>query len=536
MKNTEHKKINGEADICIVGAGAAGGVLAKELAEKGLSVVVLEAGEWWDPQKDWVSDELVMNHKLAWTDLRIVDGRNPLRMGHNNSGKGVGGGTQHFTGVALRLHPSDFRVKSNDGVADDWPITYDDLAPYYEKIEYETAVGGPKDWPWGGPRGPYRYPERNPVSANSEVFMKGCEQLGIRSRVAPTFILSAPFEDRPPCTNRGFCNQGCIPNAKFSTLITYIPKAVRSGAEIRKRCMVTRVNVNKDGRVTGVNYIHEGVEYEQKARIVILSAFCIETPRLLLNSATARFPEGLANTSGMVGKNLMPHSSHDIWVKFDREIRLYKGTPVLATTLDFYETDYRKNFVRGYNIHAHGARPVSFATGVPAHYMMWGQQLQEFLRDYNFYARVTLVGEVLPDANNKVTLDPKEKDEYGLPVPRVTFSYGSNDLAIIEDGVNKSKEILAAAGGDEPLYVTPDTAHLTGTCRMGTDPQTSVVNQYCQSHDIPNLFICDASVFVTGGSANPTLTVMALAARTADYIIDAARRRELEAPRQASTV
>lgn len=522
-----------EADVCIVGAGAAGAVLAKELAEKGLVVVVLEAGEWWDPQKDWVSDELVMNHKLSWTDTRIVDGKDPLKMGHNNSGKGVGGGTQHFTGVALRLHPSDFRVKSNDGVAEDWPITYDDLAPYYEKIESETAVSGPKNWPWGGPRGPFRYPERNPVSANAEIFMRGCEQLGIKSRVVPTFILSAPFEGRPPCTNRGFCTQGCIPNAKFSTLITYIPKAVQKGAEVRKNCMVTKVNVNKDGLVTGVNYVHDGTEHEQKAKIVILSAFCIETPRLLLNSATSRFPNGLANSSGMVGKNLMPHSSHDVMMKFNQEIRLYKGSPVLATSLDFYETDYRKDFVRGYAIHAHGVRPVAFATGVPRHYLMWGRPLQEFLRDYNFYARLTLVGEVLPSINNQVTLDSQAKDRYGLPVPRVTFGYGQNDLAIIGDGVNKCKEILAAAGGGEPVYVTPDTAHLTGTCRMGSDPETSVVNEFCRSHDIPNLFICDASVFVTGGSANPTLTVMALAARTADYITDAARRREFAAPRQA---
>jgi choline dehydrogenase-like flavoprotein len=263
-----------EADICIVGAGAAGGVLAKELAEQGLSVVLLEAGEWWDPQKDWVSDELVMNDQLAWTDLRLVDGQDPIKMGHNNSGKGVGGGTQHFTGVALRLHPSDFRVRSLDDVADDWPITYDEMAPYYEKIEYENAVGGPKNWPWGGQRGAFRYPERDPVSANAEIFMIGCARLGIAARVAPSFILSAPFEGRPPCTNRGFCNQGCMPNAKFSTLITYIPAAVRHGAEVRPRSMVTKVNVNKEGRATGVNYIRDGREYEQKAKIVILAAFC----------------------------------------------------------------------------------------------------------------------------------------------------------------------------------------------------------------------------------------------------------------------
>lgn len=508
-------------DFCIVGAGAAGSILAKELSEAGFSVVVLEAGKVMDPQSQWVSDEIVMNRMLAWNDLRLIEGQDPIKMGHNNSGKGVGGGTNHFSGVSLRMHPSDFKVKSKEGVAEDWPIEYKDLEPYYTELEKEIGVSGPKYFPWGAFNGPYPLPQRNPVNAVAEVFMIGCERLGIKSSVAPTAILSVPHNDRPPCTNRGFCNQGCIPNAKFSTLITYARWAENAGAEIRPECMATRVTTSK-GKVTGVEYIHNGQEFYQKAKVVILSAFVVETPRLLLNSANPSFPDGLANSSGMVGKNLMPHSSHDIYAKFDKEIKPYKGTPVLALTQDFYEPNPKNNYARGFQINSNGFRPVGFVSQIAGHYLLYGKKLQEVTMDYNYYSRITLIGEVLPNEKNCVTLDPNEKDQYGLPVPRINFSYGKNDLAIIDAGIKKCKEIMEAADGKVEFAVA-DSAHLMGTCRMGDDPNSSVVNEFCQSHDIPNLFICDASVFVTSTPTNPTLTVMAIAKRTADYIKDKAK-------------
>ena len=220
-----HRKYATEADICIVGAGAAGGILAYELSKAGFRVVVIEAGPFWDPQRDFASDELAME-SLGWQDTRLSAGKNPLSFGHNNCGRGVGGGTVHFTGVFLRFHPSDFRVKSLDGVAEDWPISYQDLEPYYERLEKEIAVSGPKHFPWGAFSGPYPYPEREPISANAQIFRLGCENMGISSAVAPLAILSAPFDGRPPCINRGFCNQGCMPNSKFSTLIQHIPRAI----------------------------------------------------------------------------------------------------------------------------------------------------------------------------------------------------------------------------------------------------------------------------------------------------------------------
>lgn len=411
-----------EADICIVGVDEAGGVLLYELSKAGFDVVGIEAGPFWNPQTDFASDEL-HTYSLNWQDTRLSTSSDFLKFGHNNLGRGVGGGTVYFTGVFYRFHESDFKVRSTDGVAEDWPITYQDLEPYYTKIENDIKVSGPKHFPWGPFNGPYPYPERNPISVNAQTFRKGCEALGIRSTVAPLAILSAPFDGRPPCINRGFCNQGCLPNAKFSTLIHHVPKAINNGAEVLSDFMVTRVLVDKNGKIDGVEFNHDGQYYRQQAKIVIISAFVVETSRLLLNSACPQYPEGLANSSVMVGKCIMPHSGHDIFAKFDDEIRLYKGTPVLAVSQDFYETDLKKGFVRGYTFNDHGNRPVEMAKNLMGDAGYWGKELREIMLDFNFYAQITLVGEVLPRLENTVILSD-EKDEYGIPRPLVTFSYG----------------------------------------------------------------------------------------------------------------
>lgn len=525
MDNHKQRRYSKDADVCIVGAGAAGGVLAYELSKAGLKVVVIDAGPFWDPQKDFASDELSMT-RLGWQDTRIVSGSKPLQLGHNNSGRGIGGGTTHFTGVFLRFHESDFRTQTEDGVGEDWPLTYQDLEPYYDKIERDIAVSGPKHFPWGAFNGPYPYPEREPISANAEIFRIGCEKLGIRTVVPPLAINSAPFDGRPPCINRGFCNQGCMPNAKFSTLVHHIPKAIEFGAEVIPDSMVTQIQTNHKGMVSGVTFVRNGQTYEQKARIVILANFVIETPRLLLHSANAQFPDGLANSSGWVGKSIMVHSSNDVYGKFPQEIRLYKGTPVLATTQDFYETDTNRGFARGYTLHAHGSRPVEMAKSIARAANLWGQDLHEMMLDYNYYGRITLVGEVLPQPTNCVTLAQEEKDEYGIPLANVSFSYGSNDELLIDHAVYKMKEIMQAVGGS-PQFVTDDTAHMMGGCRMGNNPQTSVTNSFGQTHDIPNLYICSASLFVTSGGGNPTNTVMALAARTADNIVEKMSKQEV---------
>ena len=517
-------------DVLVVGAGAAGGVLSKELAEAGFKVVVLEAGPHWVPERDFVSDEKGAQ-QLYWTDPRVTAGNDPIELGANVTGKGVGGSTVHYSMVALRMHESDFVVKSLDGVGQDWPIQYEDLEPYYDRVEKELGISGPVTWPWGPKRrGPYPYRE-HPFNAVAELFIRGCDKLDIGWAPAPLATISAPKGDRPPCVYRGWCIYGCSTNAKSSTLVTYIPKAVRAGAEIRANCMATRVNLGSDGRAQSITYIRttedgQQIEEEQAAQLIILSCYSIETPRLLLNSAQAGFPDGLANSSGLVGKGLMVHSSHIAYGRFSELVYQYKSPPTLALTQDFYETDPKNNYVRGFTIEPIGPFPQVFARQAMANLGLWGEELREFMFDYNHYAGLGLVGECLLDDRNQVTLDPEDKDQYGLPVARVTFAWGENDRKLIEAGIQKQREILEAAGA-EVTWTADDTAHLMGSCRMGGDPKTSVVDPWCRSWDIPNLFICDGSVFVSSSAANPSLTIQAIATRTSAYIIDRSRTGDL---------
>ena len=280
-----------EVDFVIVGVGSAGGVLAQRLARAGYRVVALDAGPFWDSERDWVSDE-AGSHRLYWNDLRITGGENAITLGGNNSGKGVGGGTVHWAAFAPRFHPSDFRVHSEDGVGVDWPIAYRDLKPYYELIEREMPVAGPPYFPWGDPHG-YPYGP-HPMGSVGDVLIDGCTRLGIRvSAGGPIAINSGAHADRPHCIYRGFCHQGCKVGAKATTLITHVPDAIRHGAEIRADCMVARINLGRDGKVTGVTYFdRRGREAEQRARVVIVAGYAIETPRLLFNSACHGFEGG----------------------------------------------------------------------------------------------------------------------------------------------------------------------------------------------------------------------------------------------------
>ncbi|CAN5275289.1 GMC family oxidoreductase [soil metagenome] len=524
------RKAIADPDICIIGTGAAGGVLAKELAEAGFKVVALEAGPHWVPERDFVSDEKAAQ-QLYWTDKRITGGEDPIELAGNVTGRGVGGSTVHYTMVALRMYEEDFRTRTVDGVGEDWPITYGDLEPYYEQVERELGISGPVRWPWG-PRRRGRYPYReHPLNAVAEVFARGCERLGITWSPAPIATISAPKDDRPPCVYRGFCNFGCSTNAKSSTLVTYIPKAIQAGAEIRAGCMVSRINLDDRGRARSVNYFRSDgdggyIEEEQRARVIIVSGYSIETPRLLLNSACERFPQGLANSSGQVGTHLMIHAANNVYGRMEEMVRPYKAPPCLALTQDFYATDPRNDYARGYSIECVGPFPIQFAKMAASGKGMWGERLRTFMQDYNHYAGWGLNGECLPHPFNTVTVVPEERDQYGLPIPRVTFRWGDNEKKLINAGVAKMREILEAAGAVD-LFEVDDTAHLMGGCRMGDDPRTSVVDGWCRSWDVPNLFICDGSVFVTSSGVNPSLTIQAIAARTADYITTAAARREL---------
>ncbi len=508
-------------DYVIVGVGSAGGVLLQRLSRAGFNVVGLEAGPFWDTERDWVSDE-TGSHQLYWEDPRVTGGADPLALGANNCGKGVGGGSVHWAAFTPRLHPSDFEVYTRDGVGADWPISYQDILPYYEQLEREMPVAGPAYYPWGHPHG-YPYGP-HPMGGVGNTLIKGCTALGIPVSIGgPVAILSGSFGDRPHCIYRGFCIQGCKVGAKASTLITHVPDAIESGAEIRDYSMASRIELGKDGRVTGVHYFdRDGESHFQKAKAVIVSGYAIETPRLLLNSACRGFENGLANSSGTVGRYLMAQAGNVVIGRFEEPVRMYKAPPAHALTEEFYETDPRNDFARGFAIQTVGPLPVAFARQMLAAKKAWGWGLRREMMDYNHWASFGLLGEILPWADNRVTLSD-DTDQFGLRVAHVSFHLHDNDKKLIKAAKEKTMEVMRAAGATEVVQEAR-YAHLVGAARMGADPETSVVDRFGRSHDIANLFICDGSIMPTQGSANPGLTVQALAARTADYLISQGQR------------
>jgi len=343
-------------DFAIVGTGAGGGTLACKLAEYGFSVVALDAGPYWRPLEDFASDEL-HQAKLYWTDERVVDGDNPLQLGRNNSGQSVGGSTVHFAMVSLRFRPEWFKARSKLGYGADWPLDWREMWSYYGEVENALKISGPVNYPWGPkrPRYPYRAHELN---AAALVLAEGAEALGIGWAPTPLATVSAPRGHSPPCVYRGMCVIGCSTNAKQSVLITWLPRALAAGAEIRDLAMVGRIDHDAQGRVTGVHYHREGRWRFQRARNVVVAGYAIETPRLLLNSRSSRFPDGLANSSGLVGKNLMVQSNQAVWGLMDDEIRSYKGPPSLAITEHWNYADTGKDFFGGYAYMSQGPLPI----------------------------------------------------------------------------------------------------------------------------------------------------------------------------------
>lgn len=515
-------KDDDEVDYLVVGVGSAGGVLVQRLARAGFKVVGMEAGPFWDTERDWVSDE-AGSHNLYWEDPRITGGNDPLALGSNNCGKGVGGGSVHWAAFTPRLHPSDFEIYTRDGVGTDWPIKYEELLPYYEQLELEMPVSGPAYFPWGHPHG-YPYGP-HPMGGVGNALIKGCSALNIPVCIGgPVAILAGSHGDRPHCIYRGFCIQGCKVGAKASTLITHVPDAIKNGAEIRDLSMASRIELGKNRRVTGVHYFDsDGGQRFQKAKAVIISGYAIETPRLLLNSACPGFENGLANSSDTVGRYLMAQAGNVVLGKFEELVRMYKAPPAHALTEEFYETDPKRDFARGFAIQTVGPLPIAFAKQMMAAKKAWGWGMRRELMDYNHWAAFGVLGEILPWPENRVTLSKDEKDRFGIPVAHVSFNLHETDKKLIKFGKEKTMEVMSAAGAYEVVQEAR-YAHLVGAARMGQDPRTSVVDKFGRTHDIANLFICDGSVMPTQGSANPGLTIQALAARTADYLISQADR------------
>jgi choline dehydrogenase-like flavoprotein len=500
-----------EVDLVIVGAGAGGGTLAQRLARRGWRIVVLESGPFWDPDRDWASDEAAQ-HKLYWTAPRVIGGDDPVELGKNNSGHGVGGSMIHYAGYTPRFHPSDFETRTLDGVGADWPIRYEDLKPHYELVERELPVAG-QDWPWGDPHG---YPHAaHPISGAAEQARRGAFAAGVDMRVGPVAIPNGTFGNRPHCIYRGFCLQGCKVNAKASPLVTHLPDAIEHGAEIRADAHAVRVEVGPDGRCRGVTYMRDGRERHQRAGAVCVSGYSIETPRLLLNSTSARFPDGLANDHDQVGRYLMVQGATQVAARFPDVLRQYKAPPPEISSEQFYETDEARGFARGFSIQTVGPLPIDWAQHVLAD-GHWGHALREYMRDYNHWTTLGLLCELLPRAQNRVTL-ADEDDEHGMAVARVDYSQCDNDRANIAYGRGVLERIWEAAGAQDTLTIAR-YAHLVGGCRMGTAPENSVVDADHRAWAVPNLFVCDGSVMPTQGAANPALTIMALASRLAQRL------------------
>jgi choline dehydrogenase-like flavoprotein len=499
-------------DVLVVGAGAGGVTLAQRLARAGWRVVILEKGPFWDPDRDWVSDEKGAS-PIYWTDKRIIAGEDPVEMGKNNSGVGVGGSMTHFAGYVPRFHPSDFEVRRRDGVAVDWPISYQDLKPYFERVERELPVAG-QDWPWGDP---HTYPHApHPVSGAAAVAWRGAQDCGIEMRVGPVSITNGRFGNRPHCIYRGYCLQGCKVNAKASPLITHLPDAIEHGVEVRADSMVVRVELDDaTGHCTGVTYIREDREHFQAADAVAVCGYAIETPRLLLHSTSRRHPNGLGNRSDQVGRYVMVQGATQVAARFPMDLRMYKAPPPEISSEQFYETDPARDFARGFSIQTVAPLPIGWAEHVQAE-GHWGRALREYMRDYNHWTMLGVLCELLPQPENRVTL-ADEKDQYGMPVPRFSHSMCDNDKRNLAFATKTMQTIWEHAGAQDTLKIDR-YAHLVGGARMGFSADDSVVDSSHRVWDVPNLFVVDGSVLPTEGAANPALVIMALADRCADLM------------------
>ncbi len=545
-----------EVDFVIVGAAAAGGVVARELSRAGFRIVVLEQGPHLN-EADFKHDEYAVSSLAALTNdwrvspntFRKSDTETAVEKPAVQYGRVVGGGSVHFTGNYWRFHEIDFTEHTKKGAIagadrDDWPVTYAEMEPYYDRVEWELGVSGlagasPFDPPR---RRGYPMPPL-PIQSTGALLERGARKLGWHAFPSPMAILSQPYKGRSACVHCGFCETfGCEMRAKSSTLATVIPEAQATGrCEIRPNSYVRQVEVNDAGRVTGVTYFDaKKREHLQRAKAVVLCANGAETPRLLLMSKSARFPDGLANSSGWVGTHLMCNGGSFIGGAFEHPVNGYRGVVDTRVIHDFYELDPTLGIDGGGGLDMrHDVLPIAFAMGgLPIDAPTWGPEYKRMLRDWFTRSAYVLTHTTqLPQISNTVTLDPTLKDAWGLPAIRVTFKEHANDLKLYHFMLDRSIELMKAAGakthwpypiegGGDP-YVP--MVHLLGTCRMGKDPARSVVDAHNRAHDVDNLFIVDGSSFVTSGRGQPTLTIQALAFRAAEHMGRMAKAGELRA-------
>jgi choline dehydrogenase-like flavoprotein len=531
------------AEVLVIGGGAAGAVVSLALARAGVKVVCLEQGGWPDrslyrgDQADW---ELVAAKQMAFSpnvranpaDYPIVDDDSDAGMLMYNA---VGGSTIVYNAVFPRLLPTDFRVRSLDGVADDWPVSYEELLPYYRESERQFAVSGLVGDP--------AYPDEDhdlplpplPLGNHGLRMARAHNELGWHWWPQPNAIPSQRYGGLNACAQRGTCTAGCPEGAKATVDVTHWPEALRLGVDLRTGARVTRVVTGADGLATGAEYLdREGVLHFQAADVCILAANAVGTARLLLMSAGAGHPDGLANSSGLVGRRLMVHPAARVLGFFDEHIDSWQGQAGGAiTSLQFYDTAADRGFVRGAKwTLTPGGGPVRNALRImdqggwgPAHHELFGAQ-------FGHGATWSVFAEDLPEDRNRVTLEASRTDSDGLPAARISYKLSDNSRRLLEFNVDRAVESFQVARAhhveSEILPKMPGW-HAMGTARMGNDPGTSVVDRFGRSHDVPNLFVADASTFVTAGAVNPTNTLAALALRTVDHLLAGRRNQQVPA-------
>ena len=507
-----------DSAVVIVGSGAGGGTLAHELVEKGIKVVLLEAGPYLK-NEDYEQDEWAAFNQMAWLDPRTTSGSFRLARDFPNLPawivKAVGGTTTHWSGATPRFKAHEFKTRSTYGRIDganllDWPITLSDLEPYYERAEMKM--------------GSTHRQGRAPLPANNnyKVLANGAERLGYRHYATGPYATNAePYDGRPASIQDGFNFQGDKHGSKWSIMVSEIPKSLRTGLlDLRPESQAVQITHNPEGRVDGVLYSDaEGNLHRQKARIVAVAGNAIETPRLLLLSASPLFPDGLANSSGQLGRNYMRHTTGSVYAQFDEPVHMYRGETMAGLIADESRHDVDRGFAGGYYMETISLGPAFLASFADPG--TWGPDFTALLDGYRNTAGLWVVGEDMPQESNRVSLNTTVTDRLGLPVPNVHFDDHPNDVAMREHGYQQGSLLYEAVGSVSAHHAPPyPSTHNMGTARMSERPEDGVVNQFGQAHDVPNLFISDGSQFTTGAAANPTLTIVALAIRQAEYIAD----------------
>lgn len=556
-------------DVCIVGSGAAGGTAAKILTEGGLSVVMLEAGPPLNPEKDfkehvWPYD---LPHRGAGVGGKQSDDFGEF-LAPNGSwdiqgepytvaagdrfrwfrSRIVGGRTNHWGRIALRFAPVDFKARSTDGMGDDWPITYEDVAPYYDKVESYIGVFGTKEGVSSAPDGIFMPPPK--PRCTEIIIKKACDKIGVTCIPSRLAVITKQLNGRPPCHYCGQCGRGCISASNFSSSQVMIPVAEKTGRfTLITGAMARELVVGKEGKVEAVSYVEKATRTEKKiyAKAFVIGASACESARLLLNSKSAMFPNGLANSSGVVGRYLtdsvgsggggafpflskMPAHNHD-------------GTGGMHLYMPWWKFDHKNDFLRGYHIEFGGGRGmpgVGAFGGVCEFVEGYGTGLKKACREsYGTFIGFAGRGEMIPNEDSYCEIDPNTVDEWGIPALRFHWKWSDNEIKMARDMQETFREIVEAGGGtyygdtrtDGPNpYGIQDGGviiHELGVVRMGSSPKTSVLNGFCQAHDVKNLFVTDAASFVSNPDKNPTLTIMALSWRASEYLLDEAKKGNL---------